>query len=189
MSSIEPSGAQLLAIARHAIETRLGLRAADRQEDISSTALGASFVTLTRAGDLRGCIGSLEARRPLAEDVAENACAAAFHDPRFSPVSAAEWPEIALEVSVLGEIEWRDCPTLAEALAWIRPGKDGVVLASGSRRATFLPQVWETLPDVEDFFSALHRKAGLSVSSWSADTRIGRYPVLKYREPADSFAS
>jgi len=185
----ELSGLQLLAIARHAIEARLGLRAADRRENTPATALGASFVTLTHKGDLRGCIGSLEAERPLAEDVAANACAAAFHDPRFPPVDAAEWPEIALEVSVLGAIEWRGCPTLAAALAWIRPGEDGVVLASGSRRATFLPQVWEMLSDAEEFFSALRRKAGLSTAAWPADARIGRYPVLKYREPTGSLAS
>ncbi|MCL2658658.1 MAG: AmmeMemoRadiSam system protein A [Betaproteobacteria bacterium] len=189
MPNTELSGLQLLAIARHAIEARLGLRAADRRENTPATALGASFVTLTHKGDLRGCIGSLEAERPLAEDVAANACAAAFHDPRFPPVDAAEWPEIALEVSVLGAIEWRGCPTLAAALAWIRPGEDGVVLASGSRRATFLPQVWEMLSDAEEFFSALRRKAGLSTAAWPADARIGRYPVLKYREPTGSLAS
>lgn len=187
MSSTEkPDGTRLLAIARHAIEARLGL--ADAEPPPTGSPLGASFVTLTRRGELRGCIGSLEAQRPLFEDVATNACNAAFRDPRFPPVVRTEWPGIAVEISVLGDIEWCDCPNLGAALDWVRVGRDGVVIASGARRATFLPQVWETLPAPADFFDHLLRKAGLG-GRWPEDARVGRYPVHKFREiAAESFS-
>ena len=187
MFSIEqPDGARLLAIARQAIEARLGL--VDTEPPTTGSAPGASFVTLTRGGELRGCIGSLDAQRPLFEDIATNACHAAFRDPRFPPVTRTEWPTIAVEVSVLGEIEWRDCADLEAALAWVRTGFDGVVIASGARRATFLPQVWETLPAPADFFDHLLRKAGLGYR-WPENARVGRYPVHRFRETATESVS
>ncbi len=182
MSSIETDGILLLATARRAIEARLGL-ALPNEGPPEPGPLRASFVTLTQRGELRGCVGSLEAQRPLLTDVAVNACNAAFHDPRFAPLTTLEWPEISIEISVLGEIEWRDCARLYDALAWVRTGRDGVVLASGARRATFLPQVWESLPNPQDFFKFLAQKAGLP-ERWPDNARVGRYPVSKYCEVA-----
>ena len=126
---------------------------------------GASFVTLTSGrapgGALRGCIGSLVARRPLREDVEANAVAAALHDPRFPPLTARELDDVVVEVSVLSAPAVLPAADEAELLARLRPGVDGVVLSASGRRATFLPQVWEQLPDPADFLARLRRKAGL----------------------------
>ena len=111
---------------------------------------GACFVTLTRNGTLRGCIGSLEAHRPIGDDLRGNALAAALRDPRFPPLTAAELPQIEIEVSILGEAQPLAFASEAEALAQLRPGIDGVILSAGGRRATFLPQVWEQLPEPAD---------------------------------------
>ncbi len=176
------TGARFLAIARHAVEAQLGLESGPAPT-LDDQRLGASFVTLTRNGELRGCIGTLEPYRSLAADIAANACHAAFDDRRFPPISRNDWPSVQVEVSVLGDIEWCDCPTLAEAIEWVQQGSDGVVIVSGNRRATFLPQVWESLPDPIEFFDHLLQKAGLWC--WPADTRVGRYPVGKYHENAE----
>lgn len=174
-------GPLLLALARQAIAARLGLAPPPRlPENLQEP--GASFVTLTRNGELRGCIGSLTAWRPLAEDVIHNACAAAFEDPRFAPVSVAEWPQIRIEVSLLSPPQLMTCRNRADLLAQLRPGEDGLILAEGSRRATFLPQVWEQLPDPEDFLGQLCRKAGLPPSHWSPELRFWRYQVKKWKE-------
>lgn len=178
-------GRLLLRLARQAIDATLGGPApAGDTGSPALTAPGACFVTLTRDGQLRGCIGSLEAHRSLAEDIAANARAAAFRDPRFAPVSMDEWPALQLEVSVLGPIAWRDCPTLASAIDWARKPDYGAVLQAQGRRATFLPQVWDTLGDPDLFFGALLRKAGLPGDHWPDDAQVGRYTVEKYREAA-----
>lgn len=174
-------GASLLAIARHAIAQRLGVES-PAPDASAFQKPGAAFVTLTRAGRLRGCIGSLNATRSLADDVKANALAAAFKDPRFPPLGALEWPEVKIEVSVLGASEWRTCPSLADAIAWLRPHRDGVILEDGGHRATFLPQVWESLPDPVEFLTELRRKAGMRADAWPETMRVGRYPVEKYRE-------
>lgn len=127
----------------------------------------ASFVTLTSRSRLRGCIGSLEARRPLIEDVVENAWAAALRDPRFRPVQAAELAEIDVALSVLGEPEKVDAADEQALLGFLRPGEHGLILQDANRRATFLPSVWEQLPDPRDFVSQLKRKAGWSERYWS----------------------
>ncbi|MGE5224007.1 MAG: AmmeMemoRadiSam system protein A [Omnitrophica WOR_2 bacterium] len=127
---------------------------------------GATFVTLTRQGELRGCIGALEARLPLAEDVREHAIAAALEDYRFPPVSPDELPDIDIEISRLTppvSLPYADPQDLVERLC---PHQDGVILKSGFRRATFLPQVWEKIPDPALFLSYLCQKMGASPDLW-----------------------
>ena len=149
---------------------------------------GASFVTLTSGrapgGALRGCIGSLGARRPLREDVEANAVAAALHDPRFAPLTARELDETVVEVSVLSAPTVLPAADEAELLARLRPGVDGVVLSACGRRATFLPQVWEQLPDPADFLARLRRKAGLPADYWGRDVVVETYTVTAWQEAA-----
>ncbi len=136
---------------------------------------GASFVTLHMTGQLRGCIGSLEAYRPLIEDVCENAFAAAFRDPRFPPLSEAELPQLSLSISVLTPAEPLSFNSEQELLAIIEPGVDGLILEDGGHRGTFLPSVWESLPDRRDFLRHLKQKAGLPADYWSDSLRVSRY--------------
>jgi len=141
---------------------------------------GASFVTLTARGELRGCIGSLEPRRSLAEDVAANACAAALDDDRFPPLNASELPDVELEISILSPPRPLPAESRDELLARLRPGVDGLVLRDGWHRATFLPAVWEQLADPELFLSHLERKAGLAPGHWSPTVRFERYEVESF---------
>jgi len=136
---------------------------------------GAAFVTLHLRGALRGCIGTIEAWRPLAEDVASNAYAAAFEDPRFPPVTRDDAPGLVLHIAVLTTPV--DLPVRDEAdlLAQLRPGIDGLILGEGRRRATFLPSVWEDLPDPARFVRRLKLKAGLPEDHWSPTLRVWRY--------------
>jgi hypothetical protein len=143
---------------------------------------GAAFVTLTRDGALRGCIGSLEARRPLIDDLRANARAAAFRDPRFAPVTRDELPALRVEVSILSAAEPMQFRDEADALAQLRPGVDGVILEAGWHRATFLPQVWAQLPEPRRFLAHLKAKAGLPADAWPAELRLSRYRVEKYQE-------
>lgn len=176
-------GLSLLKLARAAIDATLGLTpAAAQHDDPRLLAPGATFVTLTRDGALRGCIGSLEACRPLRNDVEENARAAAFRDPRFPPVGTAEWPLLRVEVSLLTPAEPLPCTDEADALARLRPGFDGIVLSVGRHRATFLPQVWEQLPTPREFLARLKQKAGLPADFWSPDVQLARYTVDKWKE-------
>ena len=149
---------------------------------------GASFVTLTSGrepgGALRGCIGSLVARRPLREDVEANAVAAALHDPRFPPLTARELDDVVVEVSVLSAPAVLPAADEAELLARLRPGVDGVVLSASGHRATFLPQVWEQLPDPADFLARLRRKAGLPADYWGRDVVVQTYTVSAWQEAA-----
>ncbi|WP_153116792.1 AmmeMemoRadiSam system protein A [Rhodocyclus tenuis] len=143
---------------------------------------GATFVTITEYGRLRGCIGSLEAWRPLIDDVRANALAAAFRDSRFAPLTAAELAAIRVEVSLLGASTPLDFRNEAEALAQLRPGQDGVILSCDGRRATFLPQVWDELPDPPEFLAQLKRKAGLPAAYWNERIALSRYAVQKWQE-------
>lgn len=178
-------GTTLLRLARRAIAQQLGTTLPDAPEALPALDQpGATFVTLTVDGRLRGCIGSLEAWRPLGEDVRENACAAAFRDPRFPPVGATEWPDVRLEVSLLSAAEALPVGDEAEACRQLRPGIDGVILSGRGQRATFLPQVWAQLPDTRQFLAELKRKAGLPVAGWGEDYRLARYTVQKWREAA-----
>lgn len=176
-------GPVLLGQARAAIAKALGIATAAAPEAPALHEPGAVFVTLTKNGGLRGCIGSLEPHRALGDDVRANAIAAAFRDPRFPPLGDDEWPELDVEVSLIGDTEWRTCATEADAIAWLRPHQDGVILEHGGCRATFLPQVWDALPDATRFLAELRRKAGMRADRWPESMRVGRYPVEKYREP------
>jgi len=197
----EYAGPVLVGLARTAIATSLGLK--DRvspnvQEnlvpDVHKPPLGsenepwlsekgASFVTLRIGGDLRGCIGSLVAYQPLKDDVRQNARAAAFEDPRFYPLSVREFEQVHIEVSVLSAPEPMPFSSREDALAKLRPGVDGVILSAGRHRATFLPQVWDELPDKEEFISHLLMKAGLPPTFWDDSVRIERYTVTAFEEP------
>jgi AmmeMemoRadiSam system protein A len=139
-------------------------------------------VTLFKHGLLRGCIGTLEARRPLGVDVRANAVAAAFDDPRFPRLGSDEFIDTWVEVSLLSAPEPMPADGEQSLLAQLRPGVDGVVLEFAGRRATFLPQVWDTLREPTEFLAELKRKAGLPIDFWSAGVQISRYGVIKWRE-------
>ncbi len=136
---------------------------------------GASFVTLRAAGELRGCIGSIRARRALGLDVAENGRAAALRDPRFDPVEARELAQLSVELTLLLPPEPLAVGGRDELLAALVPGVDGLVLEEDGHGATFLPAVWQQLPDPESFVAQLERKAGLRPGSWSPARRLFRY--------------
>ncbi len=175
-------GDVLLAIARAKLSHAFG-RPHEVDEDFPwLREPGASFVTLIQHGDLRGCIGTLEAHRSLLDDVKANALAAAFHDPRFSPLSEFELPHTAIEVSLLTPAQVMTFHSEMDALAQLRPGVDGVILQFAHLRSTFLPQVWEQLPDPRRFMAHLKRKAGLPGDYWSPDFRLSRYTVEKWKE-------
>ncbi|MFH1263916.1 MAG: AmmeMemoRadiSam system protein A [Pseudomonadota bacterium] len=179
----ERRGGILLRVARSAIAHEFGLeRLYEPPLEPWMTNHEATFVTLTIDDELRGCIGTIEARRPLLEDLGSHARAAAFSDPRFPPLTLEEYPKIRVEVSVLSpteEIEFRD---EKDALSKIRPFIDGIVFRSGYNQSTFLPQVWEKLPDPKAFLGHLKRKAGLPVDHWSDDVQLFRYTLLKWEE-------
>lgn len=178
-------GQALLLLARNAIAEKLGT--AHPAEPAAQPELahpGAVFVTLTKHGELRGCIGSLEAWRPLHDDVAANARAAAFSDPRFEPVRVEELHGIRVEVSLLRPPQSMSFTNEEDAVRQIRPNIDGVILEYGKHRGTFLPQVWESLPDPRQFMAQLKRKAGLPPDFWSSDIKLSRYTVEKWKEPA-----
>lgn len=137
----------------------------------------ATFVTLEEGGLLRGCIGSLEAERALAEDVVHNAFSAAFRDPRFPPVSRKEWPALDLYISVLSPPEPLPDASEEALVEILRPGIDGLLLEDGAARATFLPTVWENLPDPSAFVRHLKRKAGWPYDYSSPTLRAYRYTV------------
>jgi AmmeMemoRadiSam system protein A len=140
--------------------------------------LRATFVTLRSAsGALRGCIGEFEPRRALVASVADRARAAAFEDPRFPPLRPDELDAVESHISVLLPLTPIDARSEAELIAQIRPGVDGVLIDDGFHRATFLPAVWESLPEPRDFLRALRHKAGLPESSWPAPLRAWRYAV------------
>ncbi len=141
---------------------------------------GASFVTLNEHGQLRGCIGSLEPVRPLVEDVAHNAWAAAFSDPRFPPLRASELPDLDLHISVLSPATPMQFDSEQDLIRQLRPGVDGLVLEEGYHRGTFLPAVWESLPDPRDFLQHLKLKAGLPADYWSDTIRVSRYTTESF---------
>jgi AmmeMemoRadiSam system protein A len=143
---------------------------------------GATFVTLFKHGLLRGCIGTLEARRPLGVDVRANAVAAAFDDPRFPRLANEEFIDTSVEVSLLSAPEPMMADGEQDLLAQLRPGVDGLVLEFAGRRATFLPQVWDSLREPTAFLAELKRKAGLPIDFWNAAAHISRYRVTKWRE-------
>ncbi|MGH8667275.1 MAG: AmmeMemoRadiSam system protein B [Burkholderiales bacterium] len=176
------TGSTLIGIARAAIGEKLGASASVHRPAPWLERPGATFVTLTYENALRGCIGSLEARRSLALDVRENALAAAFSDPRFKPLTAQEWARTAVEISLLSALEALPLDDESQVLRRLRPGIDGLVLEFGHHRGTFLPQVWEQLPEPASFLMSLKRKAGLPPDLWEPEMRLSRYTVTKWRE-------
>lgn len=188
-------GRYLLQLARHAIERRLGDEPSHSctADDLVAEwgrpswllVPGASFVTLKAAGRLRGCVGTLDAHRPLYQDVSGNAVAAAFRDSRFRPLAKDELEKVLIEVSVLSQP--MPLPNRGEqtVLDTLRCGIDGLILDDGAQhRATFLPQVWENLPDPADFLIQLKRKAGLPDQWWSDDACLATYTVVAWSEDA-----
>lgn len=193
------SGDPLVAEARAAIAAELGVPVPEFprrypashslpahgqqvQPAVATSEPGAAFVTLTLDGRLRGCIGSLTAYRPLLDDVRSNARAAAFRDPRFSPLTREEFARVDVEVSVLTPAEPMSFSSEEHLLAQLIPHVDGLVLEASGRRGTFLPQVWDQLPDPRDFVAHLKRKAGLPETYWGPDVRVSRYRVTKHTD-------
>jgi AmmeMemoRadiSam system protein A len=172
----------LLPIARAAISMALNV---PRTADESAPWLGdhgACFVTLTQQGELRGCIGTLEAHRPLLDDLKGNAMSAAFRDPRFAPLQVDELNDTRVEVSLLSSPQAMTYRDEADALDQLRPGRDGLIFQYGRYRSTFLPQVWEQLPQPHVFMAHLKHKAGLSPHFWAEGVRLSRYSVEKWKE-------
>jgi len=176
-------GTILLTLARNAIAKEFGIKTDTPSPDHPNLAQpGATFVTLTQSGRLRGCIGSLAAWRPLLEDVQANARAAAFKDPRFPMLAADELPRARVEVSLLTTAEPMTFTDENDALRQLRPEIDGVIFESGMHRSTFLPQVWESLPEPRQFLAQLKLKAGLPPNYWHKDVKLSRYQVQKWKE-------
>lgn len=193
-AAAEAAGAAdtLLRIARTAIAERLGLDVPDNESTVSFLAHhpwlakpGASFVTLTQSGKLRGCIGSIIAHQSLGRDVAEHAVDAAFRDPRFMPVTAKEYPTLRIEVSVLSEATPIAASSRSALELALRPGVDGLIIKdTHGHAATFLPQVWDDLPNPHEFLAHLLVKAGLPADmNWEHGEIIARrYTVHAYSE-------
>ena len=177
----------LLEFSRETIRCALNKEKSPRLSEDKLTANllkpGAAFVTLTIAGELRGCIGSLQAFRPLVEDVQEHALDAAFNDYRFGPVSDEEFPLLEIEISCLSTPELLPYKSPDELSGLLKPGIDGVVLRDGMRSATFLPQVWEQLPNPDEFLSHLCRKMGAPADQWRRKVlQVSIYHVEEFHE-------
>ncbi len=140
----------------------------------------ACFVTLNKNGMLRGCIGHLEAQQPLVQDVAANAFAAAFHDPRFPALTEGELEGLEIHISILSPSQPMEFSSEQDLINQMRPGVDGLIMSLGGRRGTFLPSVWESLSDAPSFLKHLKLKAGLASDFWSDDIRIYRYTTESF---------
>lgn len=181
--SIDQRGKVLLPIARAAIAQALNVPHAADETAPWLAKHGACFVTLTQDGELRGCIGTLQAHRSLLADIKSNAVSAALRDPRFEPLSGEELDFTAVEISLLSPTQAMEVKHEADALAQLRPGVDGIVFEFGrGYRSTFLPQVWEQLPQPRQFMTHLKRKAGLPADFWEEGVKLSRYTVTKWRE-------
>ncbi|SDK33216.1 hypothetical protein SAMN04488540_12626 [Ferrimonas sediminum] len=176
---------QLLMLARESI--KYGLSHGCRQPLSGFTAAvfrhhAACFVTLTKAGALRGCVGTLVADQPLADTVAYFAYSAAFEDHRFEPLAANELAQVCIGISVLSQQEPMAIGSESQLLETLSPCKDGLTLSYGRHHATFLPQVWESLPEPRAFVSALKAKAGLPEDFWSTEMQWSHYGVESFSE-------
>jgi len=181
-----PQQRQLLETARHSIAQGFATRAAPRLElleyDRELREAAAVFVTLTREGDLRGCVGSLEASDALVQAVASAAFNSAFLDRRFAPLRAHELELLSIEISVLSQLEPLQGESRAALLQCLRPGIDGLVIEDRGRRATFLPKVWDKIGSPQAFVEQLLLKAGLPAGYWSDNIRAQRYQCLTFSE-------
>jgi len=176
----------LIEVARasisHGLSHREPLRVDPSSFDDALSCQGASFITLKIEGQLRGCIGRIQSSVPLVCSVAHNAYAAAFDDPRFEPLTSTEFARINIHISVLSEPEPVTFDDEDDLLRQLRPGVDGLVLESGRCRGTFLPAVWETLPEPKRFLDQLKVKAGLHPDAWPTDARVLRYTCESIEE-------
>ena len=171
----------MLGLASNTIQRGLAGKTSRLRLDEHSGLLakqGACFVTLNCDDRLRGCIGTLEAFQPLVLDVTDNAFSAAFRDPRFSPLTAGEFSRIGIHISVLTPASPVTFKSEQDLIEQLHPQIDGLILSLGRQRGTFLPSVWESLPDPRDFLLHLKRKAGLPADFWSDDIRIERYHTI-----------
>lgn len=175
-------GSTLLVLARNAIAAQLKQATTTTVDHPNLHKTAATFVTLTQNGQLRGCIGTLEAWRPLITDVQENACSAAFRDPRFVPLNIDELERTRVEVSLLSSPKTIHFQSEADAIAQLRPMIDGIIFTAGRHRSTFLPQVWEQLTNPASFLAELKKKAGLPASYWAPNVQLERYTVEKWKE-------
>lgn len=181
-TQISERGKVLLPIARKAIAQVLGLTAEADESAAWLAEQGACFVTLTQRGQLRGCIGSLQAYRSLLADVKSNAISAAFRDSRFAPLSVEEFGTTDIEISLLSAAQPMSIKDEADALAQLRPHQDGIIFEYAHYRSTFLPQVWEQLPQPREFLAHLKLKAGLPADFWAENVKLSRYTVIKFCE-------
>jgi len=184
-------GQLLVKLARHTISQHLSKQIPQEEIDSLNDALSdpcfnlscGTFVTLTIDGKLRGCIGNLTSNESLVSGIRQNAINAAFHDPRFSSLSLSELERVSIEVSILSEplpLYYRQA---ADLLKEIRPNIDGVILRKGIASATFLPQVWEQLPQPQDFLTQLCLKAGLAADAWQqSKLEVSTYQVQHFEE-------
>lgn len=166
----------------HGLDTGLPLTLSDPPPAGELAENRASFVTLRQAGELRGCMGSLEAMSSLAEGVARNAFQSAFEDPRFRRLPSSALNTLDIEISVLSALEPMTIHSEAELLGELKPLVDGLVLDAGPYRSTFLPKVWEQLRDPQEFLYALKRKVGLPDEYWSHNIRVYRYQTETFAE-------
>ncbi|MBF0218103.1 MAG: AmmeMemoRadiSam system protein A [Gammaproteobacteria bacterium] len=181
----------LLAIAHNAIASELNqpltkenpLASASEMATLQQPA--ATFVTLTLTEQLRGCIGCLTPHRPLAEDVRANAAAAAFHDPRFPPLTVAEFAALKINISLLSPDTPLTFRNEADLLQQLRPHIDGLIVAAGSARATFLPSVWQQLPQPQQFWQQLKRKAGIAATLPVSQLQVSRYTTFSFSQPQE----
>ncbi|AGA91740.1 uncharacterized protein, PH0010 family [Thioflavicoccus mobilis 8321] len=168
----------------HGLARRVPLVPDPRDYPAALRAVRATFVTLEIGTALRGCIGVLAARRPLVADVAHNAFAAAFEDPRFPPLAPAELHRLTIHVSVLSPPQALRCDSRVDLLAQLRPEIDGLILEDRGQRGTFLPSVWEQLANPADFLAHLCLKAGLAADHWSDSVAVSRYTTESFAAPA-----
>ncbi|HEY5739356.1 MAG TPA: AmmeMemoRadiSam system protein A [Gammaproteobacteria bacterium] len=176
---------RLLEIARESIEAGAAAERAPRIDVDGCAGLlqpAAVFTTLTRDGALRGCVGSLQAQRPLAQAVADSAFNAAFHDRRFKPLDVGEFGLVRIEISVLSAMQPIDAPTRQALLEQLQPGIDGLLVEDRGCRATFLPKVWENLAAPGAFVDQLLVKAGLGAGYWSQTLSLYRYHTHSFGE-------
>lgn len=182
----EQDGRELIGLARECIDVALRTRALphfpERNYGPALRQSRSAFVTLRTRGELRGCCGSIEASRPLAQEIWQDAWASAFRDPRFPPLSTREWPLVHLHISVLAPPQTIEVESEEELIAKLRPGLDGLVLECSGARATFLPSVWEHLRDPREFVRRLKEKAGWSEHFWSPYVRASIYAVEEFDE-------